>query len=313
MKQKVHVSVGLIKNSNNEYLISKRHTHLHQGGLWEFPGGKVEVNETTYAALCRELDEELNIAVKHAEPLLRISYRYPDKHVCLNVWLVDDFTGIAQSPSGQAIKWVTSSELIDYDFPLANKAILNCIQLPVYYAITGHFTDKNNYIEYFKNCLNKGIKLIQLRSPTLDLDTLVDLAMASKYLCEKEKAKLMVNADADFLKRYDVDGIHLNTQRLFQYTSRPIHPKKILAASVHNLDELQQAIKIDVDFVVVSPVLKTTTHPNASTLGWDGLENIISHSSIPVFALGGMQQAMLSEAKDTGAFGIAAISEFWNK
>lgn len=311
MKQKIHVAVGLIKNNDNQYLISKRHAHLHQGGLWEFPGGKIEANETAYTALCRELYEELNLTVKQASPFVRISYAYPDKHVCLDVWRVDDFTGDLHSPSGQAIQWVHPAELSNYTFPAANKAILNCIALPECYAISGVFEGKADYIQHLKHCLNKGIKLIQLRTPALDLDAVIDLADISKSLCEKEKAKLIVNADADFITQCDVDGVHLNSQRLFQYASRPVHPDKILAASVHSLNELQQAIKIEADFIVVSPVLKTTSHPDAIPVGWDGFEKIISQSSIPVFALGGMKQDMLLEVKKQGGFGIAAISEFW--
>lgn len=311
MNQKVHVAVGVIRNKANQYLISKRHAHLHQGGLWEFPGGKVESNETVYDALCRELHEEIGIEVKYAEPLLKISYSYPDKDVYLDVWLVDDFTGIAASSTEQAVKWVCLSELSNYNFPLANKSILKCLSLSTYYAITGKFQNKEDYIFHFTRCLNKGIKLIQLRYTADNSEALISLANISKSLCEKENAKLVVNADADFLQRCDVDGIHLNSHRLFQYSSRPINPDKILVASVHNINELQQAIKIEADFVVVSPVLKTTSHPDAIPLGWDGFEEIISHSSIPVFALGGMKQDILPKVKQYGAFGIAAISEFW--
>ncbi|VAW91825.1 Mutator mutT protein (7,8-dihydro-8-oxoguanine-triphosphatase) [hydrothermal vent metagenome] len=311
MKQKVHVAVGLIRNKDNQYLISKRHTHLHQGGLWEFPGGKVEANETVYDALCRELHEELNLTVKQAKPLLRISYPYPDKDVCLDVWLIDDFTGDLHSPSEQAIHWAHPSELLNYSFPAANKAILSCITLPESYVITGNFKNKADYIQHFKQCLNRGFRLIQLRSPMSDLDMLIDLANLSRSLCEKENAKLIVNADANFLLQCDIAGIHLNRHRLFQYNYRPIHSDKILTASVHNLNELQQAIKIEVDFIVVSPVLKTTSHPDAIPLGWSGFEKIINESSVPIFALGGMKQDMLVTAKKCGAFGIAAISEFW--
>jgi len=311
VKQKIHVAVGLIKNNDNQYLISKRHAHLHQGGLWEFPGGKVEPNESIYDALCRELQEELNLTVKQASPFIRVSYRYPDKHVCLDVWRVDDFMGDLHSPSAQAIQWVHPADLSNYTFPAANKAILNCIALPECYAISGAFENKADYVRHLKHCLNKGAKLIQLRTPTLDLDTLIDLADISKYLCEKEKVKLIVNTDADFLEQCNVDGIHLNRQRLFQYSSRPVQADKILAASVHNLAELQQATKIEADFIVVSPVLKTTSHPDAIPIGWEGLEKIISQSSIPVFALGGMKQDMLLKVKKQGGYGIAAISEFW--
>jgi len=312
VKQKIHVAIGVIRNKDNQYLISKRHTDLHQGGLWEFPGGKVETNESTYAALCRELYEELDIVVKSAEPFVKISYAYPDKNVYLDVWLVDNFDGTAKSKISQPIKWVSSSELLDYQFPIASKAILRCISLSPYYAITGKFDGEDDYTQHFKKCLNQGVKLIQLRYQSESLDELVELANISKTLCLKDNAKLIVNANIDFLDKIDVDGIHLNSSRLFEYSFRPIDSYKILVGSVHNVKELEQAIKIDVDFVVVSPVLKTQSHPDARPLGWNGLKEIIDCSSVPVFSLGGMRRDKLSTAKKYGAFGVAAISDFWN-
>ena len=311
MKQKIHVAVGLILNKANQYLISKRHPHLHQGGLWEFPGGKVEPGESVYAALCRELHEELNLDVVHAKPFLKLSYAYPDKDVILDVWQVDKFNGKVESSTAQPINWVPREKLYGYTFPAANNAILKALALPTSYAITGSFFDNEDYIQQFKQCLNRGSRLIQLRQPDINSETLLQLAKISKSLSLQYNAKLIVNADINFLQHVEVDGIHLNSQRLFQYRSRPITTEKIFAASVHNSHELQQAMMIGVDFVVASPVLETTSHPGATLLGWKGLEKIIAQSSIPVYALGGMKTELLPQAKNKGAYGIAAITEFW--
>ncbi|MBN4080671.1 Nudix family hydrolase [Beggiatoa alba] len=313
MKPKIHVAVGVIRNKEKKFLISKRHAHLHQGGLWEFPGGKVESNEAVYDALCRELNEELNIEVRQAKPLLQITHQYNDKHVLLDVWMVDAFDGVIESLQQQPFKWIAAAEFSNYSFPAANKAILNSLCLPPYYAITGKFQDKQDYLRNLQYCLSSGIKLIQLRHKSNDIHTLVELAEVSMSLCERENAKLMVNDDIDFMEKCDVDGLHLNSQRVFQYSSRPISHNKLLAASVHNIKELQQAISIDVDFVVVSPVLETPSHPGSTLLNWNGLTELVSHSSIPIFALGGMKKELLSKVKQCGSYGIAAISEFWNR
>lgn len=125
----VHVAVGVIFNSQqNQILIAKRPQHLHQGGLWEFPGGKVSANETVDQALKRELFEELGITVIQAQPLMQIQHDYTDKQVFLDIWTVTVFSGEARGLEGQQCQWINLQHLLspesDYEFPEANKAIL---------------------------------------------------------------------------------------------------------------------------------------------------------------------------------------------
>jgi len=126
----VHVAVGVIFNSQqNQILIAKRPEHLHQGGLWEFPGGKVSAGERVDQALKRELFEELGITVIGAQSLMAVEHDYSDKLVFLDIWTVTQFSGNAQGAEGQQIKWVDLPELYrpesQYKFPQANQAILD--------------------------------------------------------------------------------------------------------------------------------------------------------------------------------------------
>ena len=93
----LQVAVGVVKNAKGEILISLRDESLHQGGLWEFPGGKIESGETAEQALTRELNEELAITVIAATPLITIRHQYPDLAVQLNVFLVEHFSGDAKT------------------------------------------------------------------------------------------------------------------------------------------------------------------------------------------------------------------------
>lgn len=127
MKQ-VSVAVAVIQNRLGEILIARRADDAHQGGLWEFPGGKIESGETAEFALARELEEELGILVEKAHSLIKVEHTYPDKAVLLDVWRVTSFTGEAVGREGQPIKWVTFNELDNYDFPAANQPILAAAQ-----------------------------------------------------------------------------------------------------------------------------------------------------------------------------------------
>lgn len=123
----VHVAVGVILDADNHVLITRRARDAHQGGLWEFPGGKVEAHETPLAALARELREELGIAIGRTTALLDVRHDYGDKTVLLDVHVVWEFTGVAQGLEGQPLAWVTPLELSDYAFPEANVPIVVAI------------------------------------------------------------------------------------------------------------------------------------------------------------------------------------------
>ena len=124
MTDLVHVAVGVVQNTAGEYLISRRGPHQHQGNLWEFPGGKVEAEESVQTALARELLEEVNIKVNECSPLTVVEHAYPDKRVRLDVWEVTSFSGEARGLEGQECRWVPRHQLEVYPFPEGNLPIL---------------------------------------------------------------------------------------------------------------------------------------------------------------------------------------------
>jgi len=123
----VHVAAGVVLSSDGCVLIARRPDHVHKGGLWEFPGGKVEAGETVAQALARELYEELAIKVVSAEPLLEVRHNYPDKSVLLNVWCVTEFSGVPIGNEGQPLCWVRVEQLQNYSFPEANQPIIEAV------------------------------------------------------------------------------------------------------------------------------------------------------------------------------------------
>ncbi len=128
MKNVVKVAVGVITavNENNEtrYFLTKRLQDVHQGGKWEFPGGKVESGETISQTLARELKEEINIDILSCIPLITINHDYKDKAVSLEVFIVDNYNGEPSAQEGQGQGWFSLAELRLLEFPEANKEII---------------------------------------------------------------------------------------------------------------------------------------------------------------------------------------------
>lgn len=127
---RIHVVAGVILNATGDVLLALRPKNKHKGGLWEFPGGKVEAGESPRDALARELEEEIALAVEQAEPFLMIDHDYGDKHVTLDVWRVTQFSGTPHGREGQEVAWVPIVELANYQFPEANAAIVTALQKP---------------------------------------------------------------------------------------------------------------------------------------------------------------------------------------
>jgi len=94
-------------------LIAERPVGKPYAGYWEFPGGKIEANESARAALARELHEELGIEVIAARHLFNHTYTYPDKTVSLEVWLVNEFRGEPEGKENQELRRVTFTQMAD--------------------------------------------------------------------------------------------------------------------------------------------------------------------------------------------------------
>lgn len=127
MKKIEVVAAVIFSECGEELFIARRAKNVHQGGLWEFPGGKKEVDESPEQALYRELEEELGIQTKACESLIKLSHDYGDKLVELDVYKVTEFSGTAHGAEGQETMWIKLQDIHRYDFPEANKAIIEAL------------------------------------------------------------------------------------------------------------------------------------------------------------------------------------------
>lgn len=310
-----HVAVAVVCDKDKGYLLSQRHQKAHQGGLWEFPGGKVESGETVEQALVRELREELQITITKARPLIKIPYDYSDKKVLLDVWLVTEYKENPIGAEGQNIIWVSNNTLSHYKMPDANNTIVTACSLPDTYLISpdpgSTKAEWNAFLESLEISLTEGISLFQFRAKTLNRDKYVELAKEVIDICHNAECKVLLSTyhSNDILSL--ADGLHLSSNLLLRRKERGVSDDLILGASCHSREELRHAQSIGCDFAVLGPVNKTVSHLNAPAIGWDTFSGMCNESGMPVYALGGMTPMHLAEAWQNGAQGVAGISAFW--
>lgn len=311
----IHVAVAAIVNQEGLVLIARRPLHVHQGGRWEFPGGKVEAGEDVLAALGRELHEELGIDVLQARPLIRIPHRYPDRQVLLDVWRVDDFAGHAHGREGQALRWVTVSALSDYEFPPPNRPIIAALRLPDRYLITpepGGPDDWPSFLAHLEHSLRRGVRLVQLRAKQLASAELHQLTPKVRELCRRHGARVLLNGAPELALALGMDGVQLSSKALMRVDQRPALPADMLVgASCHTAEELAHAGAIAADFALLSPVQATQSHPETIPLGWERFAQWTDECCIPVYALGGMTAEDIPTAWRHGGQGVAAIRGLW--
>ena len=120
------VVAAALVDADNRVLVAQRPAGKALGGLWEFPGGKLESGERPEAALIRELDEELGIAVQEAclAPLTFASHAYPDMHLLMPLYICRRWSGTPRSREGQALRWLRPRTLRDIDMPPADEPLI---------------------------------------------------------------------------------------------------------------------------------------------------------------------------------------------
>ncbi|OQK15249.1 hypothetical protein AU255_19010 [Methyloprofundus sedimenti] len=302
---KIDVAIGVVRDRAGRVLISKRKSDTHQGGLWEFPGGKIEQSENDEQALNRELFEELNIRVINSSPLIKINFSYPDLIVQLHVREVYGFDGEVFGREGQRFKWVALHELSDYEFPAANKPILTAIKLEQHYAIIGGNNTREILLE-LDNVWKQGVGLIQIRAKELCAADAEEALEVVRGKCKELNMTYLINSQMP-VKRYLDEGVHLTSADLKLLNQRP-QSSGYVAASCHNLQELYKAEQMALDFAVLSPVMPTSSHPEAKALGWQQFKEWVTKVNIPVFALGGISRQDFKKALACGAQGVSGIS-----
>ncbi|BAX62424.1 thiamine phosphate synthase [Burkholderia stabilis] len=179
--------------------------------------------------------------------------------------------------------------------------------------VSASAADCDALLDRLSAVLARGETLVQLRVKSLDAAAFARLAAAALTRCDAAGAHLMLNGpiDAAGVMRLDGAGWHLDGTALRAATQRPLPAGRWVSAACHTQDDLLLAARAGADFVTLSPVLPTLSHPGAPALGWSRFDALAAQAAMPVYALGGMTRAHLDDARRHGAYGIAGIRGFW--
>ncbi len=294
----------------DSFLLAQRPEGKAYAGYWEFPGGKVEVGETLPHALERELHEELGIKIVTAYPWLTREHVYTHATVRLNFFRITVWQGELHGKENQQLSWQTTANLTVSPVLPANTFVLRALQLPPLYAISNAAElGREKFLERLQIALENGLRLVQMREPDLSRKAMRELSLRAVKLAHTYGAQVLINSDLELANEIGADGVHLNSIQLAACNSRP--NVTWCAASCHNADELQRANNLGFDFVVLSPVLPTRSHPDATHLGWQAFSSMAENSAIPVYALGGLCCGDMEQAWQHGAHGIAMLRQAW--
>ena len=309
--KRLAVVAGVLRDQQGRFLLAQRPEGKAYAGYWEFPGGKVEIGETRPQALKRELQEELGIEVTGMCSWLTREFDYAHAAVRIDFFRIDQWHGDLKSLEGQALSWQQDPLALTVQPVLpANGPLLRALSLPEMYGVTGAYEiGVENFIPLLQKALDRGLRLIQIREKQMPLPELKSFIQRVCLLARPYKATVLLNSDIDLAQQCAVQGVHLTSTQLMQLSHRPALPW--VGASCHNGLEIAKAQALGVDFVVLGPLLKTASHPQATGLGWDRWTQLVSDIQIPVYALGGLKMNDLSQARMCGAHGVAMLSGAW--
>ena len=332
MSKVVNVAVAVI-HFNNQYLLGFRHASQHQGNRYEFVGGKIEPNETPIQGLIREVHEEigLDIAQDTAVKMGVIRHDYADKIVVLHVFKIRvsqaQFDGLQEGKGkeGQAVTWVRQSDLVANQYPLpdANARILDWLKLPNAIYITqplDHFIGVDKWVDFYSQKLPDDAHCY-LRPQTSDenatamIDGLLRIRADITPIIQYATLACLFKCLPERLDAWLKNGmVHLNHQQLMTLDFSSLSKNYRYFASCHDQHSLSRINTLATSHTVMgcflSPVKATPTHPEtfqSGGMGWQTLSELAKICDVPVFALGGLEQADLATAYEHGAMGIAGI------
>ena len=183
--------------------------------------------------------------------------------------------------------------------------------LSPHYMITGKFADHADFQDKLEQALKTGPKVVQLRCKGMGDVEYRKMARLAEVICHRFEAPFLLATTVGLFAETDADGIHLSSNRLGDFSERPIAADKILSVSCHNEADLELADRLGADILLLSPVKPTTSHPDLPGIGWNHFREMTEKLEQLVYGLGGMLPEDVDTAQTAGAQGIAATAGYW--
>ena len=304
------VAVAIITKPDGSFLLAQRPAGKPYAGYWEFPGGKVEPNETVHAALLREIKEELGLAITQAYPWVTQIFTYPHATVKLHFYRVTAWQGEPHPHEGQIFSWEHAESVSVAPVLPANGPIMRGLSLPPLMGVSNLAElGEAMFFARLEIALRQGLRLVQVREKNLADGALVAFARRVTQRAHAYGARVLLNAAPELAAKAGVDGVHLSAQQLLQTTTRPA--ATWCGASCHTREELDRAAQLQLDYAVLGAVLPTASHPGLPGLGWEQVRSLTKDYALPIYVIGGMQQPHLETAWECGAHGIAMLRGAW--
>jgi 8-oxo-dGTP diphosphatase len=151
--------------------------------------------------------------------------------------------------------------------------------------------------------------MIQVREKNISFDEFKIFSKEVVEICKPKNVKVIINSDVNLAYETKADGVHLTSKDLISINKIP--KNLIVSASCHTQEEIDIAEKLNINFLVLSAIKKTLSHPDIKPIGWDEFEKIVNRVNTPIYALGGLGVNDYSIALENGAIGIASQRSIW--
>ncbi len=178
------------------------------------------------------------------------------------------------------------------------------------YLVTDDQQDLATLKRVVRKAVEGGVTMVQVREKHGDVRAFIERAQAVKVILKDTDVPLIINDRVDVALAVDADGVHLGQSDMPATVARElIGPNKILGLSIENKEQLAQADSLPIDYIGLSAIFATPTKTNTKKhWGIDGLKMALSTTSLPIVAIGGINESNIPQLSATGVHGLALVS-----
>jgi 8-oxo-dGTP diphosphatase len=292
------VAVGVLRDEHGRILLARRPPGAHQGGLWEFPGGKLHDGESVREALQRELHEEIGVRVGAAEPLIRVRHDYLDRCVLLDVWEITGYEGKVHGREGQPLEWAAPEHLRHYPLPPADRPIINALLMPNVYRVLAFQASPSAQGAGLSEMIGPTTGTLCLRLAEHSAVRRLALWKLAGSLATSQGVRLVVDLDIDLARQLGAAGVQLGTRHLRELRQRPVGEDFLLGALCQEPRDLLHAAELGMDYVLWG------APGGMRGSAWERLVPWLDGLALPVYVPGVGQS--LEEVRAHGARGVFA-------